>query len=160
MSARPLRSLFVWPAVAALLFCLVLCPARAEARPDVADLFVDALLESDVAQLDAVLASNFVFIGSNGHIQDKKHFLESLKTGAIRVRAATFTNTRETSAGPVRLITGNGEFTVESEVGLPSGLMRCTMVTDRAGRAERIVLLQMTPVVPTADCRDGNCRIR
>ncbi len=154
-----LRSLLFWPAMAAIMICLAL-PGRAEAKPDVSDLFLDAVLESDVDELAIILSSNFVFIGSNGHIQDKEHFLETLKSGGLKVQRVTLKNTRESSAGPVRLITGNGEFTAVSEVILPTGLMRVTMVTERAGKAERVVLLQLTPVVPTSDCRDGNCRIR
>jgi len=34
------------------------------------------------------------------------------------------------------------------------------MVTDRSSGSERILLVQVTPVIPTRDCSDGNCRIR
>lgn len=135
-------------------------PGSAQARADVVDLFMDALMENDASQLDGLLASNFVFIGTNGHIQDKSHFLATLKSGKIKIYSARFKNMRESSTGPVRVLTGNGEFTARSEVVLPSGLMRITVVTDRAKKQERLVLVQLTPVIPTDECKDGNCLIR
>ncbi|MDO4840232.1 MAG: nuclear transport factor 2 family protein [Desulfovibrionaceae bacterium] len=134
---------------------------RAYARPDVADLFVEALLGRDLPELNTVLSSNFIFIGSNGHIQDKDHFLDSLQTGRLIVKEVRLKNTRESTAGSVRMITGNGVFTAYSADPLPSGLMRVTLIADRKGsEEERIVLVQLTPVVSTKDCADGNCRIR
>ncbi|MDO5536637.1 MAG: nuclear transport factor 2 family protein [Desulfovibrionaceae bacterium] len=141
--------------------CLVLAgPSQVQARPNTADLFVEALLANDADGLDVLLASNFVFIGSNGHIQDKAHFLETIRSGKLKIVRARFRNQRESSAGPVRMLTGNGEFTAISETVLPSGLMRFTLVAERADSRERVVLVQLTPVIPTEDCRDGNCLIR
>lgn len=38
--------------------------------------------------------------------------------------------------------------------------MRYTLVLNKDGKDTRIVLFQATPVVPSDDCRDGNCAIR
>ncbi len=138
----------------------VLVPAQARAAADPVDLFVEALLDKDTETLDRLLASNYVFIGSNGHIQDKEHFIAAIRSGDLVIKSASFKNLRETSAGPVRMVTGNGTFVAVSNLPLPSGLMRVTLVADDTGPRERIVLVQLTPVIPTSDCEDGNCQIR
>ena len=137
-----------------------LAPADTRAAADPVDLFVEALLDADTDTLDRLLASNYVFIGSNGHVQDKEHFIASIRSRNVVVKSASFKNLRETSAGPVRMVTGNGTFTAVSNLPLPSGLMRVTLVADNTGPRERIVLVQLTPVIPTAQCEDGNCLIR
>ena len=53
-----------------------LAPTDARAAADPVDLFVEALLDADTDTLDRLLASNYVFIGSNGHVQDKEHFID------------------------------------------------------------------------------------
>lgn len=140
--------------------CLILAPCEAGAAADPVDLFVEALLDADTDSLDRILSPNFVFIGSNGHIQDKEHFLATLRDRHLVVKSASFKNLRESSAGPVRMVTGNGTFIAISSQPLPSGLMRVTLVADNTGPRERIVLVQLTPVIPTAECGDGNCLIR
>lgn len=153
--------------LSSLCLCLVLTvamsglvPTQARAAADPVDLFVEALLDKDTDTLDRLLASNYVFIGSNGHIQDKEHFIASIRSGDLVIKSASFKNLRETSAGPVRMVTGNGTFVAVSNLPLPSGLMRVTLVADDTGPRERIVLVQLTPVIPTSDCEDGNCQIR
>lgn len=138
----------------------LVCVSDARAVADPVDLYVEALLDADVESLDRLLASNFIFIGSNGHVQDKEHFLQTIAQKKLIVHKASFKNLRESSAGPVRLVTGNGVFTAVSDVPLPSGLMRVSLVSDCTGKRERIVLVQLTPVIPTAQCEDGNCLIR
>ncbi len=139
---------------------LALAPYEAKAAADPVDLFVEALLDADADSLDRLLSSNFIFIGSNGHVQDKEHFLETIRNRHLIVKSAKFKNLRESSAGPVRMVTGNGTFVAISNQALPSGLMRATLVADGTGPRERIVLVQLTPVIPSAECEDGNCLIR
>ncbi len=128
--------------------------------PDTADLFVAALLDADVPSLERLLAPNFIFVSSGGHAQDRKHFLESLRTGRLAVRKARFSSFRETTAGEVRLLTGNGIFDAVSDTPVPSGLMRVSLVAESTKELERIVLIQLTPVISTPDCPDGNCLLR
>lgn len=135
-------------------------PAPAAAAADVAGLYTDALISGDARALERLLAPNFIFIAPNGHIEDGIHFLDSIRTRHFVVSDMTLKNMRETRTGDVRLITGNGTFTARADNPLPGGLMRLTMVTDRSSGSERILLVQVTPVIPTRDCSDGNCRIR
>lgn len=130
------------------------------ARADVVQLYTDAVMLGDVQELEKILAPNYWHIGSNGHIQDKSHFIQSIKDRQLVVERLTFTNVREASLGETRLLTGNGIFKGYSALPRPQGLMRYTMVTAMNNGKEEVVLFQATPVIPTADCSDGNCRIK
>ena len=62
--------------------------------------------------------------------------------------------------GKTIVVTGNGIMQGTSEPPLPEGLMRYTLVLgDNDGR-QQVVLFQATPVVPSTDCKDGNCALR
>ncbi|MBR4746377.1 MAG: nuclear transport factor 2 family protein [Desulfovibrio sp.] len=135
-------------------------PLPAQARADAGALMTEALLDSDAKALEKLLAPNFVFIASSGHIADREHFLESVRTKHFKVMGMSLMNMRESRTGPVRIITGNGTFTAAYDTPLPGGLMRLTLVTESVKGSEQVLLLQLTPVIPTHDCRDGNCRIR
>lgn len=147
-------------ALAAFLALGAFLPASADAAADVAALYTDALISGDAKGLERLLAPNFIFIAPNGHIEDGSHFLDSVRSRHFVVSDMTLKNMRETRTGDVRLITGNGTFMARADNPLPGGLMRLTMVTDRSSGSERILLVQVTPVIPTRDCSDGNCRIR
>lgn len=67
---------------------------------------------------------------------------------------------RSTVMGDVTLVTANGELKGSATPALPQGLMRYTMVLNKVDKETKIVLFQATPVVPSQDCRDGNCAIR
>ena len=135
-------------------------PLPALAKADSGALMTEALLNSDAKALEKLLAPNFVFIASSGHIADREHFLESVRTKHFKVMGMSLMNMRESRTGPVRIITGNGTATAADDTPLPGGLMRLSLVTESVKGTERVLLLQLTPVIPTHDCRDGNCRIR
>lgn len=152
---RLLKPLF---AVAAIVF---LCAASgAQAKVDIVDQYTNAVMTGDVAALEKLLAPNYWNIAGNGHIWDKEHFLQALRDKELVVNRLTITNARETKVGETRLITGNGEFSGKSLNPRPQGLMRYTMVVANNNGKEEVVLFQTTPVVPTKDCEDGNCKIR
>ena len=119
------------------------------AKADVTELYAEALMTGDVESLDKLLAPNYWHVSANGHIQDKEHFLASLKERKL-----------VTVMGDVTLVTANGELKGSATPPLPQGLMRYTMVLNKVGKETKIVLFQATPVVPSQDCRDGNCAIR
>ncbi len=148
------------PLAALALLGLLLLPRPALAAPDVFELALDAMMSADSGELERLLAPNFVFIGPNGHVQDKEHFLEAIGTRALNVKAAKFRNLRETSSGSVRLLTGNGVFDAGSADPQPPGLMQVSVVKELGDKQERLVLVQLTPVLPSPSCPDGNCRLR
>lgn len=130
------------------------------AKADVTELYAEALMTGDVESLDKLLAPNYWHVSANGHIQDKEHFLAGLKERKLVIDRIRLSNMRSTVMGDVTLVTANGELKGSATPPLPQGLMRYTMVLNKVGKETKIVLFQATPVVPSQDCRDGNCAIR
>ena len=122
------------------------------ARADVTELYAESL--------DKLLAPNYWHVSANGHIQDKEHFLASIKARKLVIDRIRLSNMRSTVMGDVTLVTANGQLKGSATPPLPQGLMRYTLVLNKDGKDTRIVLFQATPVVPSDDCRDGNCAIR
>lgn len=146
-------------AVAAFL-AVFLCAPRAFAKADIVNLYADAVMTSDIQELEKILAPNFWYVGPNGHIMDKEHFIADIKDRKLVVDRLSLRNQRETQVGETRLVTSNGVFYGKSELPRPQGLMRyCMVIGDNNGR-EQIALVQVTPVIGTDDCVDGNCRIK
>lgn len=145
-----------------LLLALALCLAGgiAHAKTDPVEQYTEAVMTGDVAALEKLLAPNFWYIGSNGHIRDKAHFIEEIKDKKLVVDRMTLSNLRETSVGTTRLVTANGIFHGTSEMPRPQGLMRYTMVLGDNKGTEQVVLFQATPVIATPECKDGNCKIK
>lgn len=132
----------------------------AHAKADVVDLYAEALMTADLSELEKILAPNFWYIGANGHILDKEHFLQELRDKKIVYDRLSLRNQRETKVGETRIVTSNGVFYGKSTLPRPQGLMRYTLVVGENRGEEQIVLFQATPVIGTPDCADGNCKIR
>lgn len=145
---------------AGLFLAVFLCAGSAWSKADVAELYTSAVMTGDVEALDKLLAPNFWHIASNGHIRDKEHFLNDIRDKKFVVNRLTLTNMRESKVGDTRLRTSNGVFHGESVRPLPQGLMRFSMVIADNNGKEQIALFQVTPVMGTAECPDGNCQIR
>ncbi len=145
-----------------LLLALALCLAGgvAHAKVDTVALYTEAVMTGDVSALEKLLAPNYWHVSSNGHIQDKENFLTSIKNKDLVVDRLTLTNVRETKVGNTRLLTANGYFKGTAVPALPQGLMRFTMVLANNNGKEQVALFQATPVEPSDDCKDGNCRIK
>lgn len=142
------------------LFFAFFLAGQAQAKVDVVEQYTNAVMTGDVAALEKLLAPNYWNISPNGHIADKEHFLESIRTKQLVINRMTLTNVRETKIGETRLITGNGEFRGKALYSEPEGWMRYTLVVADNNGKEEVVLFQATPVVATSDCSDGNCRIK
>lgn len=132
----------------------------AQARIDTIELYENAVTNADIAELEKLLAPNFWYIGANGHIRDKEHFLSDLKDKNLVVDTLKLTNVRETSVGSTRLVTANGTFMGQSDLPRPQGLMRFSLVLAKNNGKEQVALFQATPVVPSKNCQDGNCLIK
>ena len=145
-----------------LLLALALCLAGgvAHAKVDTVALYTEAVMTGDVSALEKLLAPNYWHVSSNGHIQDKENFITSIKNKDLVVDRLTLTNVRETKVGNTRLVTANGYFKGTAVPALPQGLMRFTMVLANNNGKEQVALFQATPVEPSDDCKDGNCRIK
>ena len=145
-----------------LRLALALCLAGgvAHAKVDTVALYTEAVMTGDVSALEKLLAPNYWHVSSNGHIQDKENFITSIKNKDLVVDRLTLTNVRETKVGNTRLLTANGYFKGTAVPALPQGLMRFTMVLANNNGKEQVALFQATPVEPSDDCKDGNCRIK
>lgn len=147
-------------AALAIAFVFALGIAQANAKASVTELYAHAVMTGDAAELEKLLAPNFWYIGSNGHIRDKEHFIQEIREKRLVIDRITFTNVRETKVGDTSLLTANGEFKATSDLPRPQGMMRYTMVVVNNMGKEQVALYQATPVIATTDCKDGNCRIK
>ena len=148
--------------LAALFAALVitLSGGLAQAKPDTVELYTEAVMIGDVPALETLLAPNYWHINANGHIEDKEHFINTIKQKELVVDRLTFTNARTAIIGDSKLITGTGYLKAKATPPLPQGLMRVTVVVVSNKGREQVVLFQATPVIATEDCNDGNCKIQ
>ena len=154
---------FIRPCLLALAACaLALCLGvrTAAAKADVVELYANAVISADTEMLEKILAPNYWHVAANGHIQDKEHFIASIRNKQLVINHLTLTNLRRGMVGECTLMTGNGILRGKATPALPEGLMRYSIVIAKNGDKEQVVLFQATPVVPSADCKDGNCAIR
>ena len=148
--------------LAALFAALVitLSGGLAQAKPDTVELYTEAVMIGDVPALETLLAPNYWHINANGHIEDKEHFINTIKNKELVVDRLTFTNARTAMIGDSKLITGTGYLKAKATPPLPQGLMRVAVVVVSNKGRDQVVLFQATPVVASDDCNDGNCKIQ
>ena len=125
---------------------VLVCATTALAKADPVELYIEALLTEDAAGLDKLLAPNYLHINGNGYLQDKEHFLENLRNGRMKINRLTITDVKESRYGDATLVTGTVLFKGKFTPKLPEGLHRVTMVLERQGNAEKVLLFQATPV--------------
>jgi len=132
----------------------------AQAKPDTVELYTEAVMIGDVPALETLLAPNYWHINANGHIEDKEHFINTIKNKELVIDRLTFTNARTAMISDAKLVTGTGYLKAKATPPLPEGLMRITVVVISNKGREQVVLFQATPVIATEDCNDGNCKIQ
>lgn len=118
----------------------------AQARPDVIDQYVEALMTRDTGTLNRVLAENYLHINGNGYLQDKENLIGAIKNGKLRIDRLTLSDVTASTYGNTTVVTGNVHVHGKAPKGLAQGLQRVTIVTERVGDTEKIVLFQATPV--------------
>ncbi|NCB22323.1 MAG: nuclear transport factor 2 family protein [Deltaproteobacteria bacterium] len=139
---------------------ITLSGGLAQAKPDTVELYTEAVMIGDVPALETLLAPNYWHINANGHIEDKEHFINTIKNKELVIDRLTFTNARTAMISDAKLITGTGYLKAKATPPLPQGLMRVTVVVVNNKGREQVVLFQATPVIATEDCNDGNCKIQ
>ena len=139
---------------------ITLSGSLAQAKPDTVELYTEAVMIGDVPALETLLAPNYWHINANGHIEDKEHFINTIKNKELVIDRLTFTNARTAMISDAKLITGTGYLKAKATPPLPQGLMRVTVVVVSNNGREQVVLFQATPVIATEDCNDGNCKIQ
>lgn len=153
-----MKALKIAPAL--ILGTLLLTAGFCLAKADIVELYTEAVMTADIPELEKVLAPNFLYVGSNGHIRDKEHFIQELRDKALVVDRLSLSNQRDSSIGDTRLVTANGVFYGKSDDPRPYGLMRFSMIIANNRGTDQVALFQMTPVVGTRECKDGNCKIK
>lgn len=144
----------------AMAMALILAGHVAQAKVDIVDQYTNAVMTGDVPALEKILAPNYWNIASNGHIWDKEHFINAIRSKELIVNRLQLFNVRETKDGDTRLLTANGVFYGKALNPRPEGTMRFTMVVANNNGQEQVALFQATPVIPTKECEDGNCKIK
>lgn len=139
---------------------IALSGGLAHAKADTVALYTEAVMTGDVPALETLLAPNYWHINANGHIEDKEHFINTIKSKELVIDRLTFTNARTALISDAKLITGTGYLKAKATPALPEGLMRITVVVITNKGREQVVLFQATPVIATEDCNDGNCKIQ
>ena len=139
---------------------ITLSGGLAQAKPDTVELYTEAVMIGDVPALETLLAPNYWHINANGHIEDKEHFINTIKNKELVIDRLTFTNARTAMISDAKLITGTGYLKAKATPPLPQDLMRVTVVVVNNKGREQVVLFQATPVIATEDCNDGNCKIQ
>ena len=139
---------------------ITLSGGLAQAKPDTVELYTEAVMIGDVPALETLLAPNYWHINANGHIEDKEHFINTIKNKELVIDRLTFTNARTAMISDAKLITGTGYLKAKATPPLPQGLMRVTVVVVSNKGREQVVLFQATPVIATEDCNDGNCKLQ
>ena len=133
---------------------------HAHAKADSVALYTEAVMTGDIPALESLLAPNYWYINANGHIYDKEHFIRLIKNRELVINHLTITNVRTTMIDNAKLLTGNGQLKGTCTPALPQGLMRYSLVLVNNKGREQVVLVQMTPVSATENCKDGNCEIK
>ena len=89
-----LKSAFL---VCTLFLCL--SAGQAHAKADTVALYTEAVMTGDIPALETLLAPNYWHINANGHIEDKEHFINTIKNKELVVDRLTFTNARTAMIG-------------------------------------------------------------
>lgn len=130
---------------------VLMTSAATQARPDTASLFIEATMTRATTTLEKILAANFMIINGNGYLQDKEHFIANLKNGKMRIDRITFAEVTSSHYGDATLVTGNIILRGTFKPRLAEGLQRASMVIERQGTEEKIILFQTTPVRDKAE---------
>lgn len=101
---------------------ITLSGGLAQAKPDTVELYTEAVMIGDVPALETLLAPNYWHINANGHIEDKEHFINTIKNKELVIDRLTFTNARTAMIGDSKLITGTGYLKAKATPPLPRAL--------------------------------------
>ncbi len=84
----------------------------AEEALDAEDVRYNAMMKNDIAALERMLGDELVYIYSNGKIDGKKEFLETLRSGKLRFKIMQRSGETLRDYGCVSIITGTAHFEV------------------------------------------------
>jgi ketosteroid isomerase-like protein len=113
----------------------------------------DAILSSNVAAMDALLAPDYMAITSNGTLQSKNETLTKLRNGTVHIKSLEVTDRKVRFYGSTALVTSRAEVTGTTAEGELTGSYRYTRVYVRDASGEwRIVSFEASRI------RESNLR--
>jgi ketosteroid isomerase-like protein len=147
---RPVAAFAALLVVAALSLHAMPRGERHEVRHEIdrlEDHWRDALLNRNVAAMDALLARDYMAITANGTLETKDETLSKLRSGAVHIKSLDVTDRKVRFYGPTALVTSRAEVTGTTSDGELSGSYRYTRVyvRDSAG-AWRIVSFEASRI--------------
>jgi ketosteroid isomerase-like protein len=107
----------------------------------------DAILNRNVAAMDALLASDYMAITANGTLQSKDEALANLRSGALHIKSLEITDRKVRFYGATALVTSRAEVSGTTPDGDLTGSFRYTRVYVRdASGAWRIVSFEASRI--------------
>lgn len=138
------------PNRAFFLFLLLLLPALAAAQNVQEDILAAdarrfaAMIQGDLAALEDLLAEDLTYTHSNGQVETRTQFLESLRSGKLRYLAAMPSDVNVRVYGDTAVVTGRVEMKVSSQGQEPTVTARFTEVWVKRGGAWKLAAWQST----------------
>jgi ketosteroid isomerase-like protein len=107
----------------------------------------EAILNRNVAAMDALLASDYMAITANGTLQSKDEALANLRSGALHIKSLEITDRKVRFYGATALVTSRAEVSGTTPEGDLNGSYRYTRVYVRdAGGVWRIVSFEASRI--------------
>lgn len=103
-----------------------------------------AMLQSDLATLEKVLADDLLYVHSSGALDDKKSFVAALKSGSVRYKKIAPEDQRVRIAGTLAVVTGKSSVEVERDGKPQSFRLRFTAVYEKTSGSWRLSAWQTT----------------
>jgi len=126
-----------WAAVLLLALCATALNAgmprgqRHESRHEIdqlEELWRNAVLKTDFAAMDALLADDYIAITPSGTLQNKDQTLANLRSGVTHIASIEFSDRKVRFYGTTALVTSRAEVTGSNAAGAISGSYRYTRV--------------------------------
>jgi len=112
----------------------------------------EAILNRNVAAMDALLASDYMAITANGTLESKDETLARMRSGALRFTSIEFTDRKVRFYGSTALVTSRAEVTGATPDGELKGSYRYTRVYVRdPGGVWRIVSFEASRIRDPGD---------
>ncbi len=130
--------------------------------PDIARLYVEYLLTSNVAGLDKILADSYIYVAPNGYMLDKKAFVNLFKQRIVHIKHMTIADPIVMTHGNVHILTCDILYQGTLHMAKPVELQRVTIVVqDGASSADddTILLYQATPVQQNATLDEEEAKL-
>jgi len=108
----------------------------------------DALISSDVAALDKLYAETMIYTHSNGSVDDKKSYIESIRSGAAKYQSMTRDEIKVQVFGDSAIVTCHWQVSSVSGTKVNNTNARYLHFYTRQGGKWRMVAHQATRIIP------------